>query len=63
VPGRVGIQGSSRNSTASTYDVIFSESIADILTNLVDICFGSMSAKSTSPAVCLVIESNAITSN
>jgi hypothetical protein len=30
---------------ASTIDVIFSESMADILTNPVNICFGSMPAK------------------
>jgi hypothetical protein len=29
----------------------------------VDICFGSMLAKSTAPAACLVIESNVVTSN
>jgi hypothetical protein len=48
---------------ASTNGVIFSESMADILDNPVDICFGSMPAKSTAPATCLVIESNAVTSN
>jgi hypothetical protein len=48
---------------ASTNDVIFPESMADILTNPIDICFGSMPAKSTTPAACLVIESNAVTSN
>jgi hypothetical protein len=48
---------------ASTNDVIFLKSMADILTNPVDICFGSMPAKSTTPAACLVIESNAFTSN
>jgi hypothetical protein len=37
--------------------------MADILTNPVDICFGSMLAKSTAPAACIVIESNAVTSN
>jgi hypothetical protein len=35
----------------------------DILANPVDICFSSMPAKSTTPAACLVIESNAVTSN
>jgi hypothetical protein len=35
----------------------------DILTNPVDICFGSMPAKSTAPAACLVIEGNTVTSN
>jgi hypothetical protein len=39
------------------------ESMADILANPVDICFGSMPAKSTAPAACLVIEGNTITSN
>jgi hypothetical protein len=48
---------------ASTNDVIFPESMADILANPVDICFSFMLAKSTAPAACLVIESNAVTSN
>jgi hypothetical protein len=48
---------------APTNDVIFQESMADILANPVDICFGFMPAKSTAPAACLVIESNAVTSN
>jgi hypothetical protein len=48
---------------ASTNGVIFPESMADILANPVDICFGSMSAKSTTPAACLVIEGNAVTAN
>jgi hypothetical protein len=48
---------------ASTNDVIFPESMADIIANPVDICFGSMPAKSTAPTACLVIESNAVTSN
>jgi hypothetical protein len=48
---------------ASTNSVIFPECMADILTNPVDICFGSMPAKSTAPAACLVIEGNAVTSN
>jgi hypothetical protein len=48
---------------APTNGVIVLESMADILTNPVDICFGSMPAKSTAPAACLVIESNAVTSN
>jgi hypothetical protein len=43
--------------------VIFSESMANIIANPIDICFGSMPAKSTAPAACLVIESNAVTSN
>jgi hypothetical protein len=37
--------------------------MADIIANPVDICFGSMPAKYTAPATCLVIESNAVTSN
>jgi hypothetical protein len=32
--------------------VIFPESMADFLANLVDICFGSMPATSTTPAAC-----------
>jgi hypothetical protein len=48
---------------ASTNDVIFPESMADILANPVDICFGSMPATSTALVVCLVIEDNAITTN
>jgi hypothetical protein len=48
---------------APTNDVIFPESMADILANPVDICFGSMPAKSIAPAAFLVIESNAVTSN
>jgi hypothetical protein len=48
---------------APTNDVIFPESMANILDNLVDICFGSMPVKSTTPAACLVIKSNAVTSN
>jgi hypothetical protein len=43
--------------------VIFPESMADFLANLVDICFGSMSAESTIPAACLVIETSAVTTN
>jgi hypothetical protein len=46
---------------ASTNGVIFPESMADFLANPVDICFGSMPATSTAPAVCLVIEGNAVT--
>jgi hypothetical protein len=61
---QVGVsQGSSCNSTASTNDVIFPESMADFLTNPVDICFGSMPATSTAPAAYLVIEGNAVTTN
>jgi hypothetical protein len=48
---------------ALTNVVIFPESMADILANPVDICFFSMLAKSTAPPACLVIESNAVTSN
>jgi hypothetical protein len=48
---------------ASTNDVIFPKSMADILANPVDICFGSMPATSTAPAAYLVIEGNAVTSN
>jgi hypothetical protein len=48
---------------ALTNGVIFPESRADISANPVDICFGSMPAKSTAPAAYLVIESNAVTSN
>jgi hypothetical protein len=48
---------------ASTNGVIFSESMAVIHANPVDIYFGSMPAKSTAPAVYLIIKSNAVTSN
>jgi hypothetical protein len=48
---------------ALTNNVIFPESMVDILANPVDICFGSMLAKSTAPAACLVIKSNTVTSN
>jgi hypothetical protein len=48
---------------APTNDIIFPESMADILANPVDICFGSMLVKTTAPDACLVIESNAVTSN
>jgi hypothetical protein len=48
---------------ASTNGVIFPESMADFLANPVDICFGSMSVKSTAPAACLVIEGNTVTTN
>jgi hypothetical protein len=48
---------------ASTNDVIFLESMADILANPIDICFGVMPAKSTAPATCLVIEGNTVTSD
>jgi hypothetical protein len=48
---------------ASTSDVIFPESMADILANHIYICFGSMPATSTVPAAYLVIEGNAVTTN
>jgi hypothetical protein len=48
---------------ASTNGVIFPESMADILTNPVDICFGSMPAKSTTPTAHLVIEGNMVTTD
>jgi hypothetical protein len=47
----------------STNGVIFPESMADILSNPVDICFCSMPAKSNTPAACLVIEGNAVTTD
>jgi hypothetical protein len=48
---------------ASTNSVIFSESMADFIANCVDICFGSMSAKSIAPATCLIIKGNAVTND
>jgi hypothetical protein len=48
---------------ASTNNIIFPESMVDILTNPVDICFGSMPVKSIAPAACLVIEGNTVTTN
>jgi hypothetical protein len=48
---------------ASTNGVIFPESMADILANLVDICFGSMLTTSTASAACLVIEGKAVTAD
>jgi hypothetical protein len=45
----------------STNRVIFPESMVDILANPIDIFFGSMPAKSITPAACLVIEGNAVT--
>jgi hypothetical protein len=48
---------------ASTNDVMFPESMADILANPVGICFGSMPAKSTTPAACLINEGNAVSTN
>jgi hypothetical protein len=47
----------------STNDVIFPGSMADILANSVDICFGSMLAKSITPATCSFIEINAVTAD
>jgi hypothetical protein len=49
--------------TASTNGVIFPESMADILANPVDICFGSMPVTSTAPIAYLVIEGNAVTTD
>jgi hypothetical protein len=46
-----------------TNGVIFPESMADILANPVDICFGSMPATSIAPAACLVIEGNMVTTD
>jgi hypothetical protein len=48
---------------ASTNGIILPESMADFLANPVDIYFGSVPATSTSPATCLVIEGNTITTN
>jgi hypothetical protein len=48
---------------ASTNGVISPESMVDIHTNPVDICFGSMQATSTAPAAYLIIEGNAVTTN
>jgi hypothetical protein len=48
---------------ASTNNVIFPKCMADILANPVDICFGSMPVKSTTPAACLVIEGNTVTAD
>jgi hypothetical protein len=48
---------------ASNNDVIFPESMVDNLANPVDICFGSMPAKSTTLAACLIIEGNAVTTD
>jgi hypothetical protein len=47
----------------STDNVIFPESMADILANPVDICFGSMPVKSAAPAAYLIIEGNAVSSD
>jgi hypothetical protein len=43
--------------------VIFPESMANFLANPVDICFGSIPAKSTTPATYLIIEGNAVTTD
>jgi hypothetical protein len=48
---------------ASSNSIIFPESMADILANPVDICSGSMPAKSTTPAACLMIEGNVVTTD
>jgi hypothetical protein len=48
---------------ASSNVVIFPESMTDILANPVDICFGLMPVKSTTPVACLVIEGNAVTTD
>jgi hypothetical protein len=48
---------------ASTNNIIFPESMEDILANPVDICFGSILATSIAIAVCLVIEGNTVTTN
>jgi hypothetical protein len=37
--------------------------MTDILTNPVDICFGSMPATSATPTACFVIESNTVTTD
>jgi hypothetical protein len=48
---------------ASTNGVIFPESMADFLANLVDIRFCSMPAESITLAACLVSEGNAVTTD
>jgi hypothetical protein len=48
---------------ASTNGVIFPDSMADILANPVDICFGSMPTTSTTPAAYLIIEGNTVTAD
>jgi hypothetical protein len=48
---------------SSTINVIFRESMADILANPIDIYSGSMPAKSTTRVACLVIEGNAVTTD
>jgi hypothetical protein len=47
----------------STNSDIFLESMADILANPINICFGSMPTKSTTPVACLVIEGNMVTTD
>jgi hypothetical protein len=46
---------------ASTNNVIFPESMEDLLANPVDIRFGSMPTEYTVPASCLVIKGNTVT--
>jgi hypothetical protein len=46
---------------ASTNSVIFPESMTDFLANPINIRFGSMPVKSTTPAAYLVIKGNAVT--
>jgi hypothetical protein len=46
-----------------TNDIIFPESMADFVANPIDVCFASMLATSTTPAACLIIEGNAVTTN
>jgi hypothetical protein len=48
---------------AYTNGVIFSESMADILADPIDISFGLMPATSTAPAACLIIEGNVVTTD
>jgi hypothetical protein len=48
---------------ALTNGVIFPVNMADILTNPVDICFGSMLVNSTTLAASLIIEGNAVTTD
>jgi hypothetical protein len=46
----------------SSRGVAFPTSMVDYLTNPVDISFGSMTMKSTTPAACLINENTAATS-
>jgi hypothetical protein len=48
---------------ALTNDVTFPDSMADFLANPVDIRFGSMPTESTTPAACLVIEGNVVSTD